>query len=129
MRVYYEDTDAAGIVYHASYLKYLERARTEWLRHVGFSQERLRKAHGVAFALASAEIRWLRPGRLDDELEVSVAVRGCGKVRIDFEQQIMRVPDRELLMTAVMRVGCIDIESMRPRRMPAAITAGFANDG
>lgn len=128
VRVYYEDTDAAGIVYHASYLKYFERARTEWLRRIGFSQEQLRQAHGVAFALASADIQWLRPARLDDELEVSVVVRGCGKVRIDFEQQIMRVTDRELLATAVMRVGCIDIERMRPRRMPAAITAGFAND-
>lgn len=129
VRVYYEDTDAAGIVYHASYLKYFERARTEWLRQLGFGQERLKSEHGLAFALASAEVRWQRPARLDDRLQVSVKVLACGRVRIDFEQQITRVEDHQLMTTAIMRVGCIETTRMRPRRMPAVMTAEITNVG
>ena len=127
VRVYYEDTDATGIVYHASYLKYCERARTEWLRRLGFGQERLRIEHGVAFTLASAQMQWRRPARLDDLLDVSVRVAAYGKVRIDFEQRIVRGEDRTELAVASMRVACIDTTSMRPRRLPAAMTAEIVN--
>lgn len=127
IRVYYEDTDATGIVYHASYLKYFERARTEWLRCIGFGQERLRGELGLAFTMASAQFQWKRPARLDDKLEVSVRVAGYGKVKIDFEQRILRIEDDVELITATVRIGCIDTTSMRPRRMPAAMTMEIAN--
>ena len=127
IRVYYEDTDAAGIVYHASYLKYFERARTEWLRRLGFAQERLRGELGLGFALASAQLRWRRPARLDDMLEVSVRLVGYGKVRIDFEQRIVRIEDNVELTSASVRVGCVDTTSMQPRRMPTAMMTEIAN--
>lgn len=129
VRVYYEDTDAAGIVYHAAYLKFFERARTEWLRHLGFSQARLRSELGLLFALASAEVRWLRPARLDDNLLISASVRSCGKVSIEFDQRAFRADTGLMLAEATTRVGCLDAERMKPRRLPADILSEIVHDG
>ncbi len=129
VRVYYEDTDAAGIVYHAAYLKFFERARTEWLRHLGLDQARLRQEQGLVFALASAQVRWLHPARLDDLLRVSAEVYSCGKVSIEFDQRAVRADTGLVLAEARTRVGCIDAKTMKPRRLPADILAEMVHDG
>jgi acyl-CoA thioester hydrolase len=126
IRVYYEDTDASGVVYHANYLRYFERARTEWLRAHGFDQERLKAEQGVAFTLASISVRYLRPARLDDELRVSAAVSGHGRASIEFEQQIHYAAEGgALLATASVRAGCVDVATFRPTVIPAAIFKVF----
>ncbi len=123
LRVYYEDTDASGVVYHANYLRWFERARTEWLRHLGFGQERLLRDAGVGFTVASLSVRYLRPARLDDELLVCTQVSGLGKASIEFAQHLhyANSPDDAMLATATVRVGCVGVEGFRPRRMPASI--------
>jgi acyl-CoA thioester hydrolase len=122
IRVYYEDTDASGVVYHANYLRWFERARTEWLRQYGFSQERLLREAGVGFTLASINVRYLRPARLDDELLVLTRVIAVGKASIRFEQEIQYAGDGEgVLAQATVRVGCVGVPDFRPQRMPAAL--------
>jgi acyl-CoA thioester hydrolase len=123
VRVYYEDTDASGVAYHANYLRWFERARTEWLRGLGFGQERLLREAGVGFTVASLSVRYLRPARLDDELIVRTQVLAVGKASIEFEQHLHYAGTRgdTALATAVVRVGCIGVEGFRPRRMPDAI--------
>jgi acyl-CoA thioester hydrolase len=121
VRVYYEDTDASGVVYHANYLRYFERARTEWLRTLGFDQESLRAQQGVAFTLANIAVRFVRPARLDDELVVSACVSAHGRASIEFEQDIKSTRDGTLLTTAAARCGCVDMANFRPRAVPEAI--------
>ena len=122
IRVYWEDTDAFGVVYHANYLRWLERARTEWLRQLGFGQERLLSEAGVGFTVAELDIRYLRPARLDDELLVTTQATAVGKASIKFKQEIQYAqPASPVLTTAVLRVGCIQASSFRPQRMPEAI--------
>lgn len=119
VRVYYEDTDATGVVYHANYLKYFERGRTEWLRCLGFDQYQLAAEEGAAFTLASTAIDYLGPARLDDRLEVVTTVAEHSRVTLVFSQTIER--DGECLTRASFRVVCVDGERFRPRRLPAAI--------
>ncbi|ROR29799.1 tol-pal system-associated acyl-CoA thioesterase [Inmirania thermothiophila] len=121
VRVYYEDTDAAGVVYYANYLRYLERARTEWLRALGLGQERLRREAGVLFAVRSAELHFDAPARLDDELAVSVAVAERGGASLTFAQAIERVSPPGRVVRARVRVACLDAERLRPRRLPPAL--------
>jgi acyl-CoA thioester hydrolase len=123
VRVYYEDTDASAVAYHASYLRWFERARTEWLRARGMGQEDLRLRLGVAFTLASIEVRYRRPARLDDELEVLTEVAELRKASLEFEQRVRRRRDGELLTEAWVRVGCVDAETFRPRALPAEFSA------
>ena len=121
-RVYWEDTDGGGIVYYANYLRFLERARTEWLRQRGFSQQRLAHEEGILFTVVSLEIEYRAPARLDDELEVSCEPRPEGPASLRFGQRIYRrtaAPGRELLAEASVRVACLDARTMRPRRLPA----------
>ena len=92
-RVYWEDTDAGGVVYYANYLKFLERARTEWLRALGFSQERLKDEMGVVFTVAGLEIDFRKPARLDDELEATVALEGRKRASLNFVQTLRRADD------------------------------------
>ena len=126
VRVYYEDTDVSGVVYHANYLRFFERARTEWLRSHGFSQEQLKAEQAIAFTLASISVRFLRPARLDDELRVSAVVSGHGRASIEFEQQIHYAADGgALLASASARVGCVDVQSFKPTVIPAAILKAF----
>lgn len=118
-RVYWEDTDAGGVVYHAQYLAFLERARTEWMRAQGYGQELLRLDHGLVFAVRAMAIDFLKPGRLDDALAVSASLRECRRASAVFSQAIHR--DGDLLLTASVRVAALDAGEFRPRAIPAPL--------
>lgn len=128
VRVYWEDTDGGGIVYHASYLKYLERARTEWLRERGCSQTQLATDPGIVFTVASLSIQYRRPARLDDLLTVLCGEVHLGAASVSFEQQILRQAAGtapELLVSAVVKVACVNARTMKPQRLPALIAAAL----
>jgi acyl-CoA thioester hydrolase len=116
LRVYWEDTDAGGVVFFANYLKFFERARTEWLRSLGFSQERLRTDTGTVFVVADTAVRYLRPARLDDQLALTVRVTEAGRASMTIVQQAWR--GAELLAEGSIRIGCVDAGTFRPRRIP-----------
>jgi acyl-CoA thioester hydrolase len=116
VRVYYEDTDAGGVVYYANYLKFTERARTEWLRALGFEQTELAEQHGVIFLVRSVAVDYLKPARFNDGLQVTVELIKVGAGQIDLAQRILR--NDELLATATVKVVCVGLTSMRPVRMP-----------
>jgi acyl-CoA thioester hydrolase len=115
-RVYWEDTDGGGIVYYANYLRFLERARTEWLRSFGFSQALLLQEPGIVFTVVSLEIEYRRPARLDDELTVTCAPRAEGAASVHFTQRVLRGPD--VLVEAELRVACLDARTLKPKRIP-----------
>jgi acyl-CoA thioester hydrolase len=121
-RVYWEDTDGGGIVYYANYLKYLERARTEWLRSLGQSQSEQLRERGLAFTVIQVNVEYHRPARLDDELTITVGPERIGGTVVRFNQSIHRVNPQDLLVTAQVRVACIDMRTMRPTRLPAYLT-------
>lgn len=123
LRVYYEDTDAAGIVYYANYLRFIERGRTEFLRALGHDQHLLMQ-QGVAFAVRSVVAEYLKPARLDDQLTVDTEVAELGGAQVVFAQRIVRGED--LLLDAKIRVACIDPASGRPIRIPRPIHAQLA---
>lgn len=151
-RVYWEDTDAGGIVYYANYLRFLERARTEWLRAQGISQQLLVQEQNVLFTVIGLQVHYHQPARLDDLLWVDCDTRRDGGASIAFEQQIWRqsptVADarpptaayadatdtaaaadaapRTLLLTASVRAACLDARTMKPRRLPEVILRGLA---
>jgi len=115
IRVYWEDTDAAGIVFYANYLRYFERARTEWLRGYGFGQEALRR-DGLAFVVSETTLRYVKPARLDDIVDVSVDVVHLGQASLHLAQQARRAG--ELLAEATIRIGCVELGTFRPCRIP-----------
>jgi acyl-CoA thioester hydrolase len=144
-RVYWEDTDGGGIVYYANYLRFLERARTEWVRSLGHSQQELARSPGILFAVAGLSIEYRRPARLDDELVITCEPRGERAAAMRFAQRIERVPAApagdsfadsplgipslaarsrsvvpggELLVEADVRVVCLDARTLRPKRLP-----------
>jgi acyl-CoA thioester hydrolase len=127
LRVYWEDTDAGGVVFYANYLKFFERARTEWLRALGVGQQRLLQDQGVHFVVSDAVLRWLRPARLDDELGVTVRLSEAGRASLRLVQQAWR--GDELLAEGTIRIGCVRAgtagESMRPCRIPDSILQTF----
>jgi acyl-CoA thioester hydrolase len=121
-RVYWEDTDGGGIVYYANYLRFLERARTEWLRSLGFSQSALAADPGIVFTVVSLSIDYRRPAKLDDELLITCDPEVEGAATVRFAQRIYRgsgepVADR-LLVDASVRVACVDARTLRPKRLP-----------
>ncbi|HEY0877333.1 MAG TPA: tol-pal system-associated acyl-CoA thioesterase [Zeimonas sp.] len=116
LRVYWEDTDAGGVVFFANYLKFFERARTEWLRALGFGQERLRTDTGAVFVVADTSVRYLSPARLDDELQISVRVVDAGRATMTIAQEAFRAG--ELLAEGRIRIGCVDAGTFKPRRIP-----------
>lgn len=119
LRVYYEDTDASGVVYHAQYLKYFERARTEWLRAMGFSQQSLRGRLDVVFTVANLQIDFLRPARLDDDLVVTVVVADMRRASLHFRQTLACTAEPDTpLARATVRVGCVDVATFRPCALP-----------
>jgi acyl-CoA thioester hydrolase len=123
VRVYWEDTDGGGVVYYANYLKFLERARTEWLRAHGFSQQLLAKDPGIIFPVVRASIQYRRPARLDDELLVSCDPRPRGATAIRFLQQIVRgatevSAEPQTIAEAEVQVACVDAATFRPTRLP-----------
>ncbi|MGN8159481.1 tol-pal system-associated acyl-CoA thioesterase [Salinisphaera sp. RV14] len=119
LRVYYEDTDATGVVYHANYLRYFERARTEWLESRGLGHRALAEEHGVVFTLADLSIRFRRPARLDDRLAVSATIAERTPARVVFEQQITR--DGAALVQGQFTVACVKVANFRPCRLPEAL--------
>jgi acyl-CoA thioester hydrolase len=117
VRVYWEDTDAGGVVYYANYLKFLERARTEWLRTCGFSQQALAKDPGIIFPVMNLRIQYKRPARLDDELVVSCEARQRGATAINFAQRISS--GAQTVAEAEVQCVCVDAVSFRPKRLPS----------
>jgi acyl-CoA thioester hydrolase len=117
VRVYYEDTDTAGVVYYANYLRYLERGRTEWLRTLGIEQLRLAQEAGLVFAVRSLAIEYLKPARLDDVLAVLTELTLAGRAQVTLRQWIERAGDR--LVEATVRVACLDAGKMKPAALPA----------
>lgn len=126
VRVYYEDTDAGGVVYHAGYLRFFERGRTEWLRARGFSQARLAAETGLIFTVVEMSIRFRQPARLDELLTVRTLAEAAGGASVRFGQQLLREADADPLASASVRVACIDAATFRPRRLPAQLTREIA---
>jgi len=118
VRVYIEDTDAGGIVYYVNYLKYLERARTEMLRHIGFDHARMLR-QGVMFVIHSVQVDYKYPAYLDDQLQVATAVIGLGRAQITFQQTIAR--DGQVLTQAKIKGVCVKKETMKPSGIPAPL--------
>ena len=119
VRVYFESTDAGGVVYHAEYLKFLERARTEWLRHLGYDHQALARDHRVLFVVTSLAVEYAKPTRLDDSLAVSVRLESLGKVRCIFAQEVRR--DDEVLVRAKVTVASVTGEAMKPTEIPEGV--------
>ena len=125
VRVYWEDTDAGGVVYHSQYLNFFERARTEWLRSKGVHQEKLVSEDNVLFAIRHMDINFIQAARLDDELDITVHTVKAGGVRIDFSQDMTRCSDRQLVATAKLTAACLKADSFKPTRMPKWIRAAI----
>lgn len=119
VRVYWEDTDAGGIVFYANYLKFFERARTEWLRSLGVSQGTLKERNGGMFVVSETSVRHLAPARLDDELLVTAQLEASGRASLIIEQQARR--GDTLLAVGTIRIGWVDAATLRPGRIPDAI--------
>lgn len=128
VRVYWEDTDAGGIVFYANYLKFFERARTEWLRSLGVGQQALRDRTGGMFVVSGTELRYHRPSRLDDLLLVTAQVVEAGRASMTIAQTARRGPnpDGELLCEGTIRIGWIDAQTFRPQRIPAEVLDALA---
>ena len=118
IRVYWEDTDAGGVVYHASYLRFLERARTEWLRMQGLEQTRVRAEQGVVFVVYAMDLRFRRPAMLDDEIDATLRVVARKAAALEFAQTLVRVVDAVTLVEATVRVACVSATSFRPVPIP-----------
>jgi acyl-CoA thioester hydrolase len=136
LRVYWEDTDAGGVVFYANYLKFFERARTEWLRSLGHQQERLRVETGVVFVVTDTAVRYVRPARLDDLLEVTVRVELAGRAQLVVAQQAWKMNNSahhsgtapiaaELVAEGTIRIGCVDAGTFKPQRIPISITGSI----
>ena len=121
LRVYWEDTDAGGVVFYANYLKFFERARTEWLRSLGHGQERMRIDGGAMFVVSDTSMRYRRPARLDDLLRITVRLARVTRTSITLDQQAWR--DDELLTEGSIRIACVEAGTFLPRRIPTEITA------
>lgn len=119
VRVYYEDTDAGGVVYHSNYVNFMERARTEWLRAMGFGQHKLKLEDNLIFAVHSMQIQFRSPARFDDELVVKTHLDKVAGVSLNFQQMIYR--NEELLCEATVRIASIDATSFRPKPIPQSI--------
>jgi acyl-CoA thioester hydrolase len=123
LRIYWEDTDAGGVVFYANYLKFFERARTEWLRGLGFSQEAMRQQQDVMFIVSQTGVRYLAPARLDDLLRVTVALREPGRASMVLFQQAWR--GDTLLAEGDIRIGCVSASHFKPTRIPPALIAAL----
>ncbi len=125
IRIYWEDTDAGGIVFYANYLKFFERARTEWLRALGLGQRALREHSGGMFVVVDAALKYLRPAHLDDELIVTAQLQEAGRAGLVVAQQALLADpatgQRDLLCNGTIRVGWVEAASMKPARIPAPI--------
>jgi acyl-CoA thioester hydrolase len=127
VRVYWEDTDAGGVVYHSRYLNFFERARTEWLRAKGVHQARLAEEDNVLFAIRHMDIDFQQAARLDDELDVTVHTVDARGVRMTFRQDMTRCSDQQTVATAKLTAVCLKADSFKPTRMPKWIRAEMNN--
>jgi acyl-CoA thioester hydrolase len=127
IRVYYEDTDSGGVVYHSNYLNFMERARTEWLRTLGFEQDLLVRTDGVLFAVSAANIRFQKPARFNDLLDVTVALDRLGAASLNLLQEVRR--GALLLASAEVRVACLDVQRFTPVAIPAQVVDKLAAAG
>ena len=141
VRVYYEDTDSGGVVYYANYLKYMERARTEWLRSLGLEQDRLIKEEGVIFAVRSVQLDYLKPALFNQLLSVSAEIIETGKASLTFKQEVVvdknsiitgeeseAVSSDQVLCRGQIKVACLDTSSMKPRAIPEPIRKEILGD-
>jgi len=127
VRVYYEDTDAAGVVYHSNYLKFMERARTEWLRSAGYSQKILEQVEGIVFVVAKMNIEFISPARFDDTLNIHSKITSIDGARLVFEQAILG-ESMAPKCRAEVHIVCIDSVSFKPKRIPNTIKVKLTND-
>jgi len=125
IRVYIEDTDAGGIVYYVNYLKFMERARTEFMRSFGYGK-RFVAEENLMFVVHSVDVRYQRPARLDDELTATARIADSGAAQLLFEQRILR--GAEVLCGGTVRVACVDKETLKPRRIPKSLLAALRQD-
>ena len=123
VRVYYEDTDVGGVVYYANYLRFMERARTEYLRDKGFEQDDLMTGEGVMFVVVQVEVTFRKPARFNDMLAVTVDIEDTTRTSVRFRQDVYRgrVEEGELLVQGLVRGACLDAKTFRPRAIPRAI--------
>jgi len=119
IRVYYEDTDAGGVVYHSNYLNFTERARSEMLRDIGADQTALRLHESLIFVVGKMDCQFLKPAFLDDELRIETITKNAGKVSMSFSQKVFR--NEELLFTAEVKAGSVDAKTYKPKAMPKAL--------
>lgn len=137
VRVYYEDTDHGGVVYYANYLKFMERARTEWLRARGVEQDELAEQHGLIFVVRSVQLDYLQPGRFNQLLSVSVKVAEAGKASLTFDQTINLLTNEGtegedrggLLCQGKIKIACLDAHTLKPRAIPSPIRQEILGDG
>lgn len=132
VRVYYEDTDVGGVVYHAQYLCFLERCRTEWLRSIGVEQDALRQQHNTLFMICNIDIAYLSPAKFNDELDVTCVISNLSRVSFDFEQKIYRrnaeTGEKLELCRAMVKVVCVKADSFRPCAIPKIIKSEIQRD-
>lgn len=128
VRVYYEDTDSGGVVYYANYLRFLERARTEWLRSMGFEQEKLAKEAGLVFAVSRIDVQFLAPARLDDLLLVTITLAKQGRASLHLIQEIGHEGRGQVLVKAQVRIGMLN-RHFRPTGMPPSLLAKLGEIG
>ena len=119
VRIYFEDTDSGGVVYHSNYLKFMERARTEWLRSLHLNQADLKKKDKIMFVVANVSIDYKKAGRFNDELDIETSIDKIGASRVDLTQNIMK--NSELYTSAKVSIACIDSETFKPQRIPKLI--------
>jgi len=119
IRIYYEDTDSGGVVYHSNYLNFMERARTEWLRVLGFEQDVLIEQHQCLFAVHSMQLQFKRPARFNDALIVRSHILNVSGASFEFDQKIFR--DGELLCDAIVKIACLDSKRFRPKSIPSSL--------
>jgi len=122
VRVYYEDTDSGGVVYYANYLRFMERARTEWLRTLGVEQDTLSQQEGLIFAVRSIQLEYVKPAKFNDLLDVSVAISKTGKASLTFDQAISQAEgQKQLLCDGKVKIACLNCETFRPQAIPENI--------
>jgi acyl-CoA thioester hydrolase len=126
VRVYYQDTDAGGVVFHARYVNFFERARTEWLRGIGFSVRELAEQEKVLFIVRELHVRYLKPAVLDDELGVTTAIEHLGFVSLTLEQRVMR--GAEMLVHASVNLACVSADELKPVRVPPHVRTALEDD-
>ena len=119
VRVYYEDTDAGGVVFYANYLKFMERGRTEWLRTLSIGQQNLALTQGVVFVVSQLDMQYMIPARLDDALTIETLVTYAGRASINFAQRIRR--EHDIIAQGNIRVGCVDVNSMKATALPVIV--------